>query len=495
MLPFAAPVTDGAADGVDDSCREQRQEQPHYPLHHQVLADGVVADGAELVPAAVAERHGGGIALAPVRLAGEGRLGDLAGIRHKLETIVAAHDLGVVAVLVVGPLDGSSLEHGRLIGMTPVGMQRVVVIHGRLIDRILDRCKQERADEDRHKNQLAHLLPHSLLGDCELCYFTIKLKIIQIQQYCYCLHNKHLKHKIQTMKITKLFLSFVVVISLPLCWVAIASATNPPDLEAPIGLSFAEIGITGSNEFVLIQNNTPTQIDLSTYWLYQYNNYDPSLAGTTTSTQQLPAAQLDAGQSLMLNKSGQNTCGAEVADGLSVSLVDSKGALRLYNSSAGVINSTPTDSVAWSSSSNGDIHSVASDSPQPVYYRYQSSASPLTFTWQKAIFDTNSACQLDVVVSSTNTPVSTTSLVRATSQPPARIITLSSPGSSSGFIPASKLACPLLLLRLSPVPLSRNAVKALGLRLVPAGKLYLCLVVRPVCSIKPDRSKPTLLGL
>src|SRR3982751_5329789 len=86
-------------------------------------------------------------------------------------------------------------------------------------------------------------------------------------------------------------------------------AAAPPSLAVPAGLSLAELKITG-NEFVLLINNSGAIIpDLSKYWLYNFNNTNPLAAGVSSSTQQLPAASLLNGQTVLLSANGGSTCG------------------------------------------------------------------------------------------------------------------------------------------------------------------------------------------
>lgn len=218
-----------------------------------------------------------------------------------------------------------------------------------------------------------------------------------------------------------------------LLWPGIALAT-PLALSTPPTLAFAEISITGSNEFLVIQNNSGSTInDLSIYWIYQHNKSNPAAAGATTTTQQLPSAKLNPGQTILLSANAQNTCGAAVAGRLSVSLVDSEGSLELLSSNNGTIASTDTDFVSWNGTSPTITDAVASASPQPVFYRYQSGSSS---SWKKAILDPTVACQLDVA-GDTN-PVSTNSLVTATDSPSAVIVaasaTLGIPFEDEGLI-------------------------------------------------------------
>src|SRR5947209_2406260 len=99
-----------------------------------------------------------------------------------------------------------------------------------------------------------------------------------------------------------------------------ASATAPPTMAIPNGLSFAEIKITG-DEFIVLQNNSGTDIaDLSSYWLQDFNNTNPLAAGVNNSSQQLPQVSLVNGQTLLLSAAAMPTCCAAVAGKLNISL-------------------------------------------------------------------------------------------------------------------------------------------------------------------------------
>src|SRR5689334_23350545 len=86
-----------------------------------------------------------------------------------------------------------------------------------------------------------------------------------------------------------------------------------PDLAGPTGLSLSQFKATGS-EFVVLTNNTTSTINnLSSYWLYAFNNINPLSTGVSSSSQQLPVASLGAGQAILLSSDGMATCGAAIA--------------------------------------------------------------------------------------------------------------------------------------------------------------------------------------
>jgi len=231
------------------------------------------------------------------------------------------------------------------------------------------------------------------------------------------------------------FTGFIVYFLTFFAWPLKTYATNPPALAVPSGLSFAEIKITG-NEFLMLVNNTGSTInDLSTYWLYNFNNVNPLASGVSSSSQQLPTASLQAGQSVLLSSSGGQTCGAAVTARLSLSLTDSGGFLEVVKQSlvSGSLVQTAGDNLSWTSSSTGGvINSIPSSSSDPnnAYYRYLS-LSPNTYSWQKADVDTVNACQMDVVSVAADTS-SGINLLSTGSSPPAIILS----SASSGGIPA-----------------------------------------------------------
>jgi hypothetical protein len=212
-----------------------------------------------------------------------------------------------------------------------------------------------------------------------------------------------------------------------------AAADTPPAMAAPQGLSITELKITG-DEFLMLQNNTPAAIsDLSSYWLYAFNNVSPLSSGVSSSQQQLPAVALDAGETLLLSAAPRDTCGAEVAGKLSVSLGDSSGFLEIIQlrqpTPNGPVMQTAGDSVSWSSGAAGVITTVPSGSKDAaaVYYRYQNGVD---FAWQLADIDTADACQLDVAAAPTQ-PISTGGLLAPSGNPPATIVQLASTGAAA----------------------------------------------------------------
>lgn len=229
---------------------------------------------------------------------------------------------------------------------------------------------------------------------------------------------------------------------------AIVWATSPPTLAVPVGLSLAEIKVTG-DEFVMLQNNTGAAIsDLSIYWLYNFNNSNPLASGVSSSTQQLPLAPLDIGQTILLSANGGATCGAAVTDKLSISLTDSMGFLEVVQQSlvGGALVQTAGDAVNWGSTTSqatGAIGTVPSSTSAPLaaYYRYQNSVASPPFLWQRADVTATNVCQLTVTVSGVATPgpSSPGNQLLPGLPPPVQIITLATSIGASPSLPASDI--------------------------------------------------------
>ncbi len=176
---------------------------------------------------------------------------------------------------------------------------------------------------------------------------------------------------------------------------ALAGA-SPPPIAVPSGLAIAELKTAG-DEFIVLLNNGPTITDLSQYWLIAFNNTNPSTAGTTSSSQQLPIGSLGTGQTVLLKDNGGSTCGAAITGGVSVTLNDRNGFLEVAKiTSFGVV--TIGDTVSWSQNANDltMIGNIPSSSSSNVYYRYQSSLSPPTYAWKTASLSATDNCQLEV---------------------------------------------------------------------------------------------------
>lgn len=219
-----------------------------------------------------------------------------------------------------------------------------------------------------------------------------------------------------------------------------------PAIAAPGGLSLVQIKATG-DEFVMLQNNTgATIVDLSEYSLMTYNNVSPLAPGVSSSSQQLPATSLGAGELLLLSARPMHTCGASVAGDLAVSFGDSSGFLQLVRTSLnsqGAVMQTPGDWVNWSSGANGMIQNMPSNTknPRAVYYRFQ---DEISYAWQLADLDSSNSCQLNiVVVDGSGSSSAVTPLTLAATSPPATILGTANAASDSEaampFMPAGNL--------------------------------------------------------
>src|SRR5581483_6407909 len=194
--------------------------------------------------------------------------------------------------------------------------------------------------------------------------------------------------------------------------------------------------------------------DLSKYWLYDFNNVNPLASGVSSSTQQLPAAALANGQTLLLGAGGQ-TCGAAVTAKLSISLTDSGGFLEVVQTNMvnGVLQQTAGDAVSWSSSSNsapGMISAVPSSTADPAgaYYRYKNSVATPAYLWQAADVDSSNSCQLNVKISNTVAagPLNPGNQLLVGAPPPAIFVEATDDPTSGPVLPVSDigLAAPVL---------------------------------------------------
>jgi len=217
-----------------------------------------------------------------------------------------------------------------------------------------------------------------------------------------------------------------------------------PQMGVPSGLSIVEIKMTG-DEFIVLQNNTDQVItNLSSYWLTAYNNVNPLAAGASSSTQQLPTASLSPGQTMQLSAEAMQTCGASVTGKLSLSFGDSGGYLQVSQLTLGSNNTlvqTPSDIVSWSSSANGVIQNMPSNTkaPRSAYYRYLNGSS---YAWQLADLDIVNVCQLNIVVAGgLGSSSAVTPLTLAATSPPATILGVVQAGDTESVpqIPASDI--------------------------------------------------------
>jgi hypothetical protein len=235
-----------------------------------------------------------------------------------------------------------------------------------------------------------------------------------------------------------IFRRFAVRLSLAVisaAMIAVAAAVPAfsaaaPGLQAPPGLSLLEIKMTG-DEFVVLQNNTGTAIaDLASYWVYVYNKVDPAIAGATSSGQQLPAGQLDAGQTLVLTSKARPNCGAQITWTLGPGLGDSAGFVQVTKQATvgGSVVLTPTDSLSWGTDTStkpsavGTIAKVPTGTADPARMFYRTATG-----WKAADLDATIPCQLNVAADG-SVPAGTVSsiLAKTTVQPPATIVSVAS---------------------------------------------------------------------
>jgi hypothetical protein len=199
------------------------------------------------------------------------------------------------------------------------------------------------------------------------------------------------------MKKYSVVVVFLMLFGLVMLAQPLVLAGAPPAMATPLSLAISQIKITG-DEFVVLQNNGGQDIpDLSSYWLGEFNSYNPLDSGVSSSSQQLPSVKLGSGQTVLLSSVGMATCGAVATGKLSVSLGDSAGFLQIVQTSLNSlgVTQTPVDSVSWAATANGQIQGVPSSSKDPkgMYYRYVNGGA---YKWQLADLDVTIPCQLDV---------------------------------------------------------------------------------------------------
>jgi hypothetical protein len=200
-------------------------------------------------------------------------------------------------------------------------------------------------------------------------------------------------------------------------------------------LTISQIKITG-DEFVVLHNNTNTNLQLGNFWLQYYNDFNILNAGISNSSMQLPAVTLLPGQEILLSVGAAANCGQVWVSKLSFSLKDSAGLLQVVGISqaGGLVGYKSEDQVSWSSKTTDpvDIKGVSSSAVAQIWNKpagfWVASASPPGCT---AIGTTSS--------SSTNTP---STLTRASDSPPS-IVLGASTDTNTGFSSANAgLAAP-----------------------------------------------------
>ncbi len=179
--------------------------------------------------------------------------------------------------------------------------------------------------------------------------------------------------------------------------------SQPVYATSPNGeLAIIEFKPTGS-ESVVIENISPSSLNLQNYILEYFNKSNPSNFSIPTSSQQLPSFTLSPGQSFLLTGDSVGTCGASGVANLSLSLSDTSGYLEIVKTSGigGNISYTQQDKVSWTSAGSGaDINSVpsASSDANAVWYRKLSDGS-----WNKYGID-STPCNLFVTISASSGP-------------------------------------------------------------------------------------------
>jgi len=213
-------------------------------------------------------------------------------------------------------------------------------------------------------------------------------------------------------------------------------ADSAPALATPVGLSLAEIKMTGS-EFIMLQNNTGSTItNLIDYSLYGFNKVNPLDKDVNVSVQQLPNGSLLNGQTLLLSDGGA-TCGSAITDSLSISLTDGGGYLEIVKSElmGGLIKHTSGDAVSWTTTANTDnmIASVPTNTTAKAtaaWYRYLAGSA---FKWQRADQDAANNCQLNVTETESGSgPSNPGSQLLPGLPPPATIISFVAGGFGGG---------------------------------------------------------------
>ncbi len=202
----------------------------------------------------------------------------------------------------------------------------------------------------------------------------------------------------------------------------IVSSPAKADTTLAKELTINQIKITG-DEFLVLRNATPYNMNLAGYWLEYFNDFDLSNLGISNSSQQLPSVILQPGQEILLTVGAAANCGQVWVSKLSFSFKDSTGLVQVVgiNQSSGVVSYKTQDQVSWSSKTGDavDIKGVSPSSTAQIWYKasngWLSTASPV-------------GCYAVGVASS---PTSTLmALTRINSSPPS--IALGDPGPASG---------------------------------------------------------------
>jgi hypothetical protein len=213
--------------------------------------------------------------------------------------------------------------------------------------------------------------------------------------------------------------------------------TSADSLPEP-NLKIRELNITG-DEFVVLQNVSSVAVQLNELWL-GYSSDDT--ANYIVPTQQLPAVELPAGQSILLNNGSTSTCDASVVDELEFSsFSNTKGtlALRRLQNDGYTSTFTTVDAVAWGKLPADQIQ-IADEanldaSATAVWYNDVSASTAL---WQVGSFVGCSLTLLPFPTDDASQPPQIISWPQNNTSPPSIYIgAVSESKSSPAHIPAS----------------------------------------------------------
>jgi hypothetical protein len=162
--------------------------------------------------------------------------------------------------------------------------------------------------------------------------------------------------------------------------------------EAPLAkeLSLAQIKITG-DEFVVLRNNTSSNLALNKFWLQYYNDFNLTNSGISNSSVQLPAVTLGSHQEILLASGVAPDCGQVLVAKLSFSLKDTAGLLQVLavNQTNGLIGYQAEDQASWSSKTTDPVDiKPASSNANQIWFRPSATAA-----WQAGVLDLNTNCQ------------------------------------------------------------------------------------------------------
>lgn len=154
--------------------------------------------------------------------------------------------------------------------------------------------------------------------------------------------------------------------------IGLETPTLKADTPLAKQLQITQIKITG-DEFVVLHNATANNLNLGSFWLQYYNDFNLSVTGISNSSQQLPSVILQPNQEILLAVGSAANCGQVWVSKLSFSLKDSAGILQVVGISqaGGTVNYKSEDQVSWSSKTTDpvDLRGISSSSPSQIWYR------------------------------------------------------------------------------------------------------------------------------